>query len=73
MQRLIDERPQVVVPGHGDIGGPQLLADVRYYLEELRVAIQRESLSRTRRRVRSESSGTRALSASNSSKVSMRL
>ena len=36
MQRLIDGRPQVVVPGHGDIGGPQLLADVRYYLEELR-------------------------------------
>lgn len=25
-----------MVPGHGDIGGPQLLADVRYYLEELR-------------------------------------
>jgi hypothetical protein len=24
MQRLVDESPQVVVPGHGDIGGPQL-------------------------------------------------
>jgi glyoxylase-like metal-dependent hydrolase (beta-lactamase superfamily II) len=36
MQRLIDERPQVVVPGHGDIRGPQLLADVRDYLAELR-------------------------------------
>ena len=36
MQRLIDENPQVVVPGHGDIGGRQLLTDVRGYLEELR-------------------------------------
>lgn len=36
MRRLIDERPRVVVPGHGDIGGLQLLADVRDYLEELR-------------------------------------
>jgi glyoxylase-like metal-dependent hydrolase (beta-lactamase superfamily II) len=36
MQRLIDENPRVVVPGHGDIGGRQLLTDVRDYLEELR-------------------------------------
>ena len=36
MQRLIGESPQVVVPGHGDIGGPRLLADVRDYLAELR-------------------------------------
>jgi glyoxylase-like metal-dependent hydrolase (beta-lactamase superfamily II) len=36
LQRLIDEHPQVVVPGHGDIGGPQLLTDVRDYLAELR-------------------------------------
>ncbi len=36
MQRLIDENPRVVVPGHGDIGGHQLLVDVRDYLEELR-------------------------------------
>ena len=36
MQRLIDENPRVVVPGHGDTGGPQLLADVRDYLAELR-------------------------------------
>jgi len=28
--------PQVVVPGHGDLGGPQLLADLRDYLRELR-------------------------------------
>ncbi|MEU1670984.1 MBL fold metallo-hydrolase [Streptomyces roseifaciens] len=27
---------QVIVPGHGDPGGPQLLADVRDYLRELR-------------------------------------
>jgi glyoxylase-like metal-dependent hydrolase (beta-lactamase superfamily II) len=36
MERLIDERPRIVVPGHGDIGGHELLADVRDYLEELR-------------------------------------
>jgi glyoxylase-like metal-dependent hydrolase (beta-lactamase superfamily II) len=36
MQRLIDESPQVVVPGHGDIGGPQQLAVVRDYLTDLR-------------------------------------
>ncbi len=36
MRRLIGENLRVVVPGHGDIGGPQLLADVRDYLEELR-------------------------------------
>ncbi len=36
MQRLVAESPQVVVPGHGDVGGPQLLTDVRDYLELLR-------------------------------------
>jgi glyoxylase-like metal-dependent hydrolase (beta-lactamase superfamily II) len=36
MQQLLDQAPPVVVPGHGDIGGPQLLAGVRDYLTELR-------------------------------------
>ncbi|MEV5410556.1 MBL fold metallo-hydrolase [Thermopolyspora sp. NPDC052614] len=36
MRRLAAENPRVVVPGHGDVGGPQLLADVRDYLELLR-------------------------------------
>lgn len=36
LQRLIDENPRVVVPGHGDIGGPERLTDVRDYLTELR-------------------------------------
>jgi glyoxylase-like metal-dependent hydrolase (beta-lactamase superfamily II) len=36
MRRLIDERPRVVVPGHGAISGPRLLADVRDYITELR-------------------------------------
>ena len=36
MERLAAEAPQVVVPGHGDIGDAQLLADVRDYLRELR-------------------------------------
>ncbi|MGW0484794.1 MBL fold metallo-hydrolase [Nonomuraea sp. NPDC003214] len=36
MERLIAARPRVVVPGHGDCGGPELLADVRDYLRLLR-------------------------------------
>jgi glyoxylase-like metal-dependent hydrolase (beta-lactamase superfamily II) len=36
MCRLIATDPDMVVPGHGDISGPQLLADVRAYLELLR-------------------------------------
>jgi glyoxylase-like metal-dependent hydrolase (beta-lactamase superfamily II) len=36
MQRLLDESPVVVVPGHGDTGGPERLADVLSYLTELR-------------------------------------
>ena len=36
MRRLAADSPRVVVPGHGDVGGPQLLADVRDYLELLR-------------------------------------
>lgn len=36
MERLAAESPRVVVPGHGDVGGPRLLADVRDYLRLLR-------------------------------------
>ncbi|WP_078897767.1 MBL fold metallo-hydrolase [Streptomyces rimosus] len=36
MERLAARRPRTVVPGHGEAGGPQLLADVRDYLAELR-------------------------------------
>jgi glyoxylase-like metal-dependent hydrolase (beta-lactamase superfamily II) len=36
MHRLTATHPQVVVPGHGDISGPQVLADVRDYLQLLR-------------------------------------
>lgn len=36
MRRLAEQAPRVVVPGHGDVGGPGLLADVRDYLELLR-------------------------------------
>ncbi|WP_431953886.1 MBL fold metallo-hydrolase [Nocardia lijiangensis] len=36
MQRLAAEQPRVVVPGHGDIGGPRLLTDVGDYLRLLR-------------------------------------
>ncbi|MEV4969559.1 MBL fold metallo-hydrolase [Streptomyces scopuliridis] len=36
MQRLAAEGAAVVVPGHGEVGGPRLLADVRDYLRLLR-------------------------------------
>lgn len=36
MRRLVCEAPQQVVPGHGETGGPALLADIRDYLELLR-------------------------------------
>jgi len=36
MQRLVEEQPRVVVPGHGDIGDARLLAEVRDYLTQLR-------------------------------------
>ncbi|MGV9770594.1 MBL fold metallo-hydrolase [Streptosporangium sp. NPDC003464] len=36
MDRLAAERPRVVVPGHGEAGGPELLADVGDYLRLLR-------------------------------------
>ena len=36
MERLALMKPRIVVPGHGDVGGPGLLADVRDYLQLLR-------------------------------------
>jgi glyoxylase-like metal-dependent hydrolase (beta-lactamase superfamily II) len=36
MDGLAATAPRVVVPGHGGLGGPQVLADVRDYLRELR-------------------------------------
>ncbi|MFI6601604.1 MBL fold metallo-hydrolase [Nonomuraea sp. NPDC050536] len=36
MDRLAAAGPRVVIPGHGDLGGPQILDDVRDYLRELR-------------------------------------
>ncbi|WP_433192320.1 MBL fold metallo-hydrolase [Nocardia sp. CA-107356] len=36
MERLAREHPRIVVPGHGAVGGAELLADVRDYLRMLR-------------------------------------
>ncbi|WP_033289779.1 MBL fold metallo-hydrolase [Amycolatopsis jejuensis] len=36
MDRLSADRPKTVVPGHGDVAGPELLAEVRDYLTVLR-------------------------------------
>lgn len=36
LDRLAATAPRTVVPGHGDVGGPEVLTDVRDYLRELR-------------------------------------
>jgi glyoxylase-like metal-dependent hydrolase (beta-lactamase superfamily II) len=36
LERLSAQNPRHVVPGHNDLGGPELLSDVRAYLELLR-------------------------------------
>ncbi|MGW4212025.1 MBL fold metallo-hydrolase [Lentzea sp. NPDC004789] len=36
MDRLVASAPRIVVPGHGTVGGPEVLAEVRDYLRELR-------------------------------------
>ncbi|MET4781535.1 MBL fold metallo-hydrolase [Glaciihabitans sp. UYNi722] len=36
MDGLVASAPSVVVPGHGDVGGPELLLQVRDYIRELR-------------------------------------
>lgn len=36
MDRLAADGHRTVVPGHGPVGGPQILGDVRDYLRELR-------------------------------------
>lgn len=36
LDRLAATAPRTVVPGHGDIGGPEVLTNVRDYLRELR-------------------------------------
>ncbi|WP_410670819.1 MBL fold metallo-hydrolase [Amycolatopsis sp. cmx-4-68] len=36
LDRLVSDGPRVVVPGHGEVGGTEVLTDVRAYLRELR-------------------------------------
>lgn len=36
MESLAAAGPRTVIPGHGELGGPQVLAEVREYLRELR-------------------------------------
>jgi glyoxylase-like metal-dependent hydrolase (beta-lactamase superfamily II) len=45
LSALAGENPAVVVPGHGDIGGPEILVAVRDYMVDLgaRVAAEREA------------------------------
>jgi glyoxylase-like metal-dependent hydrolase (beta-lactamase superfamily II) len=45
LSELIDWKPAIVVPGHGDIGGAEILVAVRDYIVDLgrRVAAERKS------------------------------
>jgi hypothetical protein len=54
MERLAAEAPRTVVPGHGEAGGPRLLADVRDYLRLLRDETWRRRDSQADERTLSE-------------------
>jgi glyoxylase-like metal-dependent hydrolase (beta-lactamase superfamily II) len=41
LDRLEGLRPSIVVPGHGDVGGPELIRDVRAYLVDVREEVLR--------------------------------
>jgi len=45
LSELVEWKPEIVVPGHGDIGGAEILVAVRDYMVDLgkRVAVERKS------------------------------
>jgi glyoxylase-like metal-dependent hydrolase (beta-lactamase superfamily II) len=54
LQQLEALEPEVVVPGHGEVGGAHLITDVRTYLEDVRDRVQRASDGRSADEVKSE-------------------
>lgn len=54
LRQLEALEPEVVVPGHGEVGDARLIADVRSYLEDVRERVQRASDGRSADEVKSE-------------------
>jgi glyoxylase-like metal-dependent hydrolase (beta-lactamase superfamily II) len=43
LERLADLEPRTIVPGHGDVTGPELIWEVRTYLEDVRDRVREAS------------------------------
>jgi glyoxylase-like metal-dependent hydrolase (beta-lactamase superfamily II) len=54
LTRLESLEPEVVVPGHGEFGGPELIRDVREYLEDVRARVARAADRRSSEEVKAE-------------------
>ena len=54
LRQLEALEPEVVVPGHGEVGDARLIADVRSYLEDVGARVQRASAGRGLEEVKSE-------------------
>jgi glyoxylase-like metal-dependent hydrolase (beta-lactamase superfamily II) len=54
LTRLESLEPEVVVPGHGEVGGPDLIWEVREYLEDVRARVAQAAPGRTAEEVKAE-------------------
>jgi glyoxylase-like metal-dependent hydrolase (beta-lactamase superfamily II) len=54
LTRLESLEPEVVVPGHGEVGGPELIREVREYLEDVRARVAQAADGRTAEEVKAE-------------------
>jgi glyoxylase-like metal-dependent hydrolase (beta-lactamase superfamily II) len=54
LRRLEKLRPEVVVPGHGEVGGPELIREVRAYLEDVRGRVRTAADGRSAEEVKAE-------------------
>ncbi len=54
LNRLQSLKPEVVVPGHGEVGGPELIRQVREYLEDVRDRVARAADGRSSDEVKAE-------------------
>jgi glyoxylase-like metal-dependent hydrolase (beta-lactamase superfamily II) len=54
LRRLEALQPEVVVPGHGEVGGPELIREVRVYLEDVRARVRTAADGRSAEQVKVE-------------------
>src|SRR5262249_3825913 len=54
LARLQSLEPEVVVPGHGEVGGPELIHEVRDYLEDVRTRVAASGDNRSNEDVKAE-------------------